>query len=212
MNALFSIPHPLPSILRTPFDGPTRRRCINGFQLSAPEVDRFNGVLVRLGLGQPLQSDQLASAGRELSRPHPHGAAPCIRQRLRWIAVLERLLGERHWTATAGATEAAIAIVDYAHNCNDLIPDWLPRVGRLDDAIVVEAAWPQVAQDVDEYLDYRRTRRDEAARRDRSPSGFVFTRDDWEQVRYERAALAQQQRRVRESSYLPASAPVFRIH
>ncbi len=214
MNALFSAVNPLPAILRNPFDGPSRRRCINGFELSAIDVDRFNNLLARIGGGQPLATDQLASAGRELSRPGHTGAAPpCIRQRLRWIAAVEHLRDDRQWQPANDAVETtATAIVEYARSRDDLIPDWMPQVGRLDDAIVVETAWPRLATEVDDYLDFCRARSEEARMRNRNLSGFVFTRADWEQVRYEQAVLAQYQRQIRESSFLPETVPMFRVH
>ena len=212
MNVLFSIANPLPQILLTPFDGPTRRRCINGFQLNSAEVDRFNVLLARVG-GHALETDQLASAGRELSRPGPTDAAPpCIRQRLRWIAAVEQLLSDRQWQPANDAVDTASAIVDYARSRDDLIPDWMPQVGRLDDAIVVETAWPKLAGEVDDYLDYVRVRSREAHQRDRSPTGYAFSRADWEEVRYEEAVLAQYEKRIRESSFLPESSPIFRVH
>ncbi|WP_206859636.1 DUF1232 domain-containing protein [Lysobacter changpingensis] len=212
MNALFSTANPLPKILLTPFDGPTRRRSINGFQLSPAEVDRFNTLLARVG-GHALETDQLASAGRELSRPGRTDAAPpCIRQRLRWIAAVEQLLADRRWQPANDAVDTAAAIVGYARSRDDLIPDWLPQVGRLDDAIVVETAWPKLAAEVDDYLDYVRVRSHQAHRRDRTPSAFAFSRADWEEVRYEEAVLAQYEKRIRETSFLPVAAPIFRVH
>jgi uncharacterized membrane protein YkvA (DUF1232 family) len=106
----------------------------------------------------------------------------------------------------------AAAIVDYARSRDDLIPDWMPQVGRLDDAIVVETAWPRLATEVDDYLDFCRVRSQEAALRGRNLAGFVFNRADWEQVRYEQAVLDQYERRIRESSFLPETAPMFRVH
>ena len=212
MNALFSTANPLPKILLTPFDGPTRRRSINGFQLSPTEVDRFNTLLARVG-GHALETDQLASAGRELSRPgRTDSAPPCIRQRLRWIAAVEQLLADRRWQPANDAVDTAAAIVGYARSRDDLIPDWLPQVGRLDDAIVVETAWPKLAAEVDDYLDYVRVRSHQAHRRDRTPSAFAFSRADWEEVRYEEAVLAQYEKRIRETSFLPVAAPIFRVH
>ncbi|MDR0182667.1 YkvA family protein [Lysobacter arvi] len=212
MNALFSIANPLPKILLTPFDGPTRRRCINGFQLNPAEVDRFNVLLARIG-GRALDTDQLASAGRELSRPGPAEAAPpCIRQRLRWIAAVEQMLADRQWQPANDAVDTASAIVDYARSRDDLIPDWLPQVGRMDDAIVVETAWPQLSAEVDDYLDYVRVRGEQARQRDRSVDGYAFSRTDWEEVRHEQAVLAQYEKRIRESSFLPGTSPLFRVH
>ena len=96
MNVLYATPNPLPTILDAPFDGPARRRCINGFQLSTPEMDRFNRVLAAVGRREMLGTDQLASAGRELCRPgRTEGPPACIHQRLRWIGAIEQLLGSK---------------------------------------------------------------------------------------------------------------------
>ncbi|MFC3549954.1 hypothetical protein ACFOLC_02890 [Lysobacter cavernae] len=214
MNATLSISNPLPAILEHPFSGAGRRRTISGFDLTVADVDRFNELLIGLGREEPpLARDQLASAARELCDRSIHAVAPpCIRQRMRRIAAARRMLGDPRWTPVNGAVDTAKRVVDYARGHDDLIPDWLPRVGRLDDAIVVETAWPQLALEIDDYLDFCRLREAQAQRYGRSVAGFGFNRDDWEQARYEEAVLAAQQRHVREASYLPVAAPQFRIH
>jgi len=68
----------------------------------------------------------------------------------------------------------------------DLIPHRLRRIGRLDDAIGIETAWPRL---VDER-DYR----------------------DRESGRAAEAALLEHQRRVRAASYVPLAANLFRVH
>ena len=103
-------------------------------------------------------------------------------------------------------------MVAYADDTHDLIPDWLPQVGRLDDAIVVEAAWPTLRGEVACYRDFRRLRALEAGLRGCRPDELPFDRHAWEVARQAEAALAAHRRRVRESSYVPAPTPVFRVH
>ncbi|MFC3813997.1 hypothetical protein [Lysobacter sp. GCM10012299] len=218
MNAIISNPTQLsaslPSILDVPFEGSGRRHNINGFDLRSADVDRFNGLLARLGRTQtPLDTDQLASAARELCDRSIHDfSPPSIRQRLRRIAAVEQMVGDAQWEPANDAVDTAQLIVDYARSRDDLIPDWLPKVGRLDDAIVVDTAWPRLVAEVEDYLDYARLRSMEAQRRGCAVSAFEFSRKDWEQMRYEEAVYAEHERQIRESSYLPGSVSMFRVH
>lgn len=213
MNAIISLPNPLPAILEHPFIGTGRRHRINGFDLTSQSVERFNQLLARLGRQAAYDRDQLVSAARELCDRSILDSAPaCIRERLGRIATVEQMVADRSWAPANDTVNTAQTIVDYARGHDDLIPDWLPKVGRMDDAIVVEAAWPKLAAEVDDYLDFCRLRALEARQRGCAVDGFTFTRDDWEQARYDEAVLAEQQRRVRESSYLPSSAPLFFVH
>ena len=218
MNAILSSPTQLsaslPSILDTPFEGSGRRHNINGFDLRTADVDRFNGLLARLGRTRtPFDADQLASAARELCDRSIHDVSPpSIRQRLRRIAAVEQMVGDAQWEPANDAVDTAQLIVDYARSRDDLIPDWLPKVGRLDDAIVVDTAWPRLVTEVEDYLDYVRLRSMEAQRRGCAVAAFEFSRKDWEQMRYEEAVYAEHERQIRESSYLPNSVSVFRVH
>src|SRR3546814_14747380 len=89
--------------------------------------------------------------------------------------------GDPAWQPANDAAAPAALVMDYVRSRRDLIPDDLPRVGRLDDAIVIDAAWPRLADEVACYLDYCRIRRIEAELRECDVSQFTFGRADWEQ-------------------------------
>jgi hypothetical protein len=77
---------------------------------------------------------------------------------------------------------------------------------------VEEAAWSLLAEETERYLDYRRLGDLEAHLRGCARSDFSFTRDDWAMARIAEAQLHAHYRHVRDSSYVPAPAPMFRIH
>ena len=58
----------------------------------------------------------------------------------------------------------------------------MPTVGRLDDAIVVDAAWPRLGDEIDSYLDYCRLRALEARLRGCGDTEFKFNRADWQRA------------------------------
>jgi len=206
----------LPTIL----DHPTglligRREHVQDFCLGQAELDRFNDLLARLGRkDSPLDRDQLATAARELCDSNTSDVAPpCIDERMRRAGYLPAMIASRDWTPANDAIDVAAAVIGYVRAEDDLIPDRLRRVGRLDDAIVVETAWPRLAREVADYRDYRRLHRIEASLRGLSSAAFRFTRSDWEAARAAEAALVTQQRRIRTHSYLPAAAAgLFQIH
>ena len=215
MNAMLSTTLPLPTILDQPaFAGPGRRRRIENYCLAPLDVERFNHLLLRLGRRQaPLDRDQVVTAARELCDCNILAVEPpSIQERMRRIETAALMVADLDWEAANEAVDTARLVIDYARGSNDLIPDWVPTVGRLDDAIVVDTAWPRLADEIECYLDFCRLRNVEAELRGCSALALRFNRADWSQIRREEAALVAHQREVREHSYLPKSASLFLIH
>ena len=217
MNAMLTTEYPLPSILylAPSSRGPGRRKSIGHFRLNSRDLEHFNRLLGRLGRRQaPLVADQVVTAARELDRGTDRGAPPCIVERLQRAETVAEMVADATWMA-ASSDEVAVParlVAGYLRGQEGLLPDWLPQVGRLDDAIVVDAAWPRLAVEVDGYLDFRRLRRIEAGLRGCAETDFRFDRSDWQEDRRIEAALQAQRRQVRESSYLPTPSAMFRVH
>ncbi len=216
MNATIATLNPLPAALQSPaWAGPrhpARRRSIGRFPIRAEALARFNRLLARLQ-HFPLDRDQLATASRELVGQPQGGALEGIRQRLQLAGAVERMIADPDWQPASQAAAPARVVVDYVHGEHVLIPHQPAPVDRLDDAILVDAAWPQLAGEVDSYLDYCRLRAIEAELRGCAVGEFSFSRKDWEQVRCAEAGLRAHVRRVGSSSYLPEPASYgFRVY
>lgn len=196
-----------------PNPGPGRRRRIGRIQLDPGLLDRFNRLLVGLGRCQPLDCDQIVTAARALDDGQADEAVPtCIAQRLRQADPVSRLLNDGGWTPTRDVAPVLQAVQAYVQETNDLIPDWVPRFGRLDDAIVIDAAWPRISGEVLDYLDFCRLRELEAQLGGVEPAALGFTRSAWELSRRAEAELRLQRRRVRDGSYVPQPVSHFRVH
>lgn len=193
---------------------PSRRRRIGSFRLSSLDMERFNQLLSALaGDRTPLDCDQVVTAARLLADSCGSQSTPtCIRQRLEQAGSLSSMLADHRWQPANEVVAPASAVLDYLNGHNDLIPDWIPQVGQLDDAIVVEAAWPLLAGEVLSYQDFCRLRLIEARLHQQEIETFRFDRKDWEVARRAEAGLREHQRRVRSSSYVPEAAGLFRVH
>jgi uncharacterized membrane protein YkvA (DUF1232 family) len=216
MNAQIATLQPLSAALQSPawtsLNRPARRHFVGGFLLEAEALAHFNQLLVRLH-HFPLDCDQLATASRELGRSADGRRPASIEQRLQLASAVDRMITDATWQPASEAVEPARVVMDYVHGDHDLIPDSVPLVGRLDDAILIDAAWPQLAGEVDCYLDYCRVRAIEAELRGCAVGGFAFTREDWQQARRAEAGLIAHCRRVGEDSYLPSpAAACFRVY
>ena len=200
----------LPTALAAfPAAGRDRRRQVGQVRLDPAELARFNHLVLSLGRPQPLALDQLVTAARQLE-----GVAEpeCIRQRLGRAEAILRMLADGAWAPANEVLDPARAVADYVQRADDLIPDWVPAVGRLDDAIVVEAAWPRLGGEVLDYLDFCRLRAIEAELRGECENGFCFGRREWSEARVAEAALREHRSRVREGCYVPRAVSYFRVH
>lgn len=210
-NSLPPLPRPLSL---PPASGRARRQLIGDYRLGAAQLDRFNLLLAELGRAEPaLEADQLASAARELSRPARGGTPDCIAERLYRADVLARMASDRGWDMAEPVLPLVHTTLDYVTRHEGLIPDWLPQVGRLDDAIVIDTALPRLAPELGEYLSFCRARHAEAWVRGCEPAAVPLRRAQWDAVRRDEgaASLRFHRRQVRESCYAPQPVGRFRI-
>lgn len=94
------------------------------------------------------------------------------------------------------------------HCEDDIIPDAVPTYGHLDDALLLELAWPVLAEDVDDYRDFCHFR-DEAT----DSGGRPVHQLDWLRARAEEGALWEHMHRVHDQVYVEHVPPVrfFRV-
>lgn len=192
---------------------PHRRQAIGNYRPAQTELARFNQLLARLGRTLPLDLDQLATAARQLPPPDGGQNAPaCIAERIARLETVAAMVVDPDWRAANEAMDCARLVLDYSHERRRLIPGSLPWFGHLDDAIVVEAAWPLLGREAAHYQDFLRLRVLEAYLRGCAVDELHLDRRYWEAARGADALLSAHRRQVRESSYVPAEPPMFRIH
>jgi len=216
MYAQIATLNPLPAALQSSACAdsrhPNRRRHMGDFLIRAEALAHFNQLLARLQ-HSPLDQDQLATASRELAGTSSPNRPAGIQQRLQLAGIVEQMISDAAWQPADEVIAPARVVMDYVHGRHTLIPGSLLPVKRLDDAILVEAAWPQLAGEVDSYLDFCRLRVIEAELRGCAVNQFSFARADWLQARRAEAGLIAHCRRVGQSSYLPTpAARSFRVY
>ncbi len=105
-----------------------------------------------------------------------------------------------------------LAALSYFATADDSIPDDVPVIGFLDDAIMIELCVRDLAFEIEAYNDFRIWREEEARRRGEDAGKLAVTRVEWAEARRVEV-IERMHRRSRESYSSGAWRPVlFRVH
>ena len=137
----------------------------------------------------------LGLCGWLASMPVP-AAQDVLARRLCRLEELRAMLDDPDWDAAEAMRARVSQLVAYADQVDDLIPDREPLLGKLDDVLLLELAWPAFAAEAEDYRDFC-AYRDEAL-----PCGNGGERRAaWIRDRLAEAALWQHHLRVNDSHY-----------
>jgi uncharacterized membrane protein YkvA (DUF1232 family) len=95
--------------------------------------------------------------------------------------------------------QRVLACLTYFANPEDIIPDNVPVLGFLDDAIMIELCVRELQHEIEAYEDFIAYRKDEAAARGVDPATLKTQRVEWAEAR--RVELIERMRKRRGQSY-----------
>jgi uncharacterized membrane protein YkvA (DUF1232 family) len=167
------------------------------FQLSDSDLEYFSARMneakakaSRLGEGAVLQSAERMLAGvREKSMPG------FVRERFEKFDLLVRMANDKAWNLSGPDRDRIVNAIAYVCDPQDLIPDHIPGIGLLDDAIMIEVVSTDLNHDVEAYQDFCKYRDNEVARR--GAAGKDLSQETWVVAR--RTQLHERMRRRRAS-------------
>lgn len=164
------MPHPTPTANPLPFE--QYRGGITddlgapaGFAeiaLSGPAVAQFNDLVHELypDAARVDQRRLQQLAAWLLALPEDQARSE-LDARLRCLQELRALLDDPAWDCHEAVRLRIGKLLAYADREDDLIPDSLQLLGRLDDVLLIELAWPAFAAEADEYRDFSNYRQNE---------------------------------------------------
>ncbi len=144
---------------------------------------------------QKLDAEQIiAGARRLLKEVEEQVGSDYIRSRLGQINLLIDMLEDEGWGMQEVGQRRVLAALAYFNNPEDLIPDNVPGLGYLDDAIMIELLCRELKPEIEAYRDFVVYRTAEAKRRGMDPADL--DRGDFLKAR-EHALLSRMRRRRR---------------
>lgn len=197
---------PLPYSTRT---AAGRSRPVAPLALAPDAVAAFDALLHELHPdARRADPDRIRQLAQWLVNLPADEAAAVLEHRLRHVGELGAMLADSDWDTDEALRQRARKLLDYVDRDDDLIPDATPRIGLLDDALLIELSWPAFAAEVEDYLDFCDYRQAEHL------DGVDPThRTAWMQERLDEIALWRHELAAHEGHYTDVATPesIFRV-
>jgi hypothetical protein len=135
--------------------------CVGAYELDPQRLEHFNAALRELSPDAPtLTLDQFAAAAERALARHRNGSTPpFVASRMAALVRLREMAADGGWAASA-EMQRQVAVLDaYRRDGHDLVPDEVPVIGLLDDAVLVDVALQLLRSDLADYEDFCRFRR-----------------------------------------------------
>lgn len=172
------------------------RRVAPPLALDSAALQAFNALLSEVCEdARGLQAAQLEGAAQQALRSQSDGVCPFVARRMQEATLLRRMLRDEDWPLAAALRARIERVLDYIDRAEDLIPDELPVIGLLDDAILVELFLRRAGGELGDYEDYCGFRQQLAERLQEREALLHVPVEDWLQAR--RQALSAQRERQR---------------
>jgi len=123
------------------------------FDLSDADLRYFRSCLqtVRNRAQTTDESVVLKAAGDLMAQVAAAAAPEYVRDRINKLSVLVRMLEDQRWRLTGRDRARVLNVLAYFVDPDDLIPDRIPGIGYLDDAIMVELVLEELRHEIEAY-------------------------------------------------------------
>jgi uncharacterized membrane protein YkvA (DUF1232 family) len=151
------------------------------FELGESDLVHFRALFdqMRKKRGKP-QEEEILESARELMQSSLESNPPeFVRQRLEGLGKLVTMLEDDAWRLPTEERQRVTEALAYFVAQDDIVPDTVPVLGLLDDAIAAELALRSLAHEISAYDDFSRFRAAEAQRRANQGNPADVSKEDW---------------------------------
>lgn len=176
--------------------------------LNENDLEHFRAAMRRAReAAQNLSGDEIIAAARKLLEDTRHVAIPqFVAERMRKLDLLIAMAQDPDWHISDAERTEILSALTYFCDPEDAIPDDIPVLGFLDDAIMIELVVEELKHELDAYEDFNAYRQSPQA--DFDGDGKV-DRTDWLGARELELLERMRRRRGRDSSYGGARMSLF---
>ncbi|MEX2496571.1 MAG: YkvA family protein [Woeseia sp.] len=133
-----------------------------------------------------------------LKEVHSAPVPQFVRERLEKLELMVRMLSDSEWRLPHQDSTRVLNALAYFSEPEDLIPDHIPGLGFLDDAIMVELVVRELRHEIEAYSDFCDYRHQKGSNGEATAAAAEATREEWLATR--RRELQDRMRRRRKGS------------
>jgi uncharacterized membrane protein YkvA (DUF1232 family) len=169
-------------------------------QISDAELGHFRELMRRVRERSAQRSPQevLAAASAAVARLQAEARSPFIAGRIAKVRQLIEMLEDPEWRLPEEDRLRVLEALAYVAEANDLVPDSMPVLGLVDDAIMLELVLRELSHELEGYEEFDAYRQDEVARGSAAHPARPVQREDWLDERREALHERIRQRRERD--------------
>jgi uncharacterized membrane protein YkvA (DUF1232 family) len=150
----------------------------------------------------------VAAARRLLEDTRDKELPDFVASRLKHLSTMIAMIEDAGFGLPETDRGNVLAALAYFSRPDDMVPDSVPVLGVLDDAIMIELCARELQHEIEAYNDFRKWRDDEATRRGENAADLMLNRVAWAEVR--RSESIERMHHKREESYVSGDwAPVL---
>ena len=168
------------------------------FTLSDQDLDHFQGIVdkAKSAMEGGASNASIEAAARALISDAKSTDLPeFIADRLTKLEVVINMVSDEEWRLSEEERNRVLGALVYFCDPEDLIPDHIPGLGFLDDAIYVEIVIRELSAEIESYEEFCQFRSAEEARRKETGDDPHVEREEW--LADKRAALHARMRKRR---------------
>jgi uncharacterized membrane protein YkvA (DUF1232 family) len=169
-------------------------------EISDQELEYFQSLVtaIRDRNGDRTPHEIAAAAATEVDRLRSAARSSFVAGRINRVGRLIAMIEDPDWALPERERLRVLAALAYVADANDLVPDDVPVLGLVDDAIMLELVLREFQHELEAYEEFDAFRRGQVAQRDKPGVHRPVSVADWLDSRREALHARMAERRERD--------------